>query len=260
MNATRLCRLGIPAALTVALAVTLVAATPVPAGPPFRKYVALGDSAAAVGSLDKLKPGSPIFCARAADNYPSVLAHTLGVTEFVDATCSGAKTANMTAAQYGRGDGPNPPQLDALTAQTDLVTVTIGANDIGVFNVNVISDEQLATMRERVGAILDGIHERAPHATVVLTTYLRYLPTTGNCLGAIDQGGGQRITDAFRDTAAAHSARFADNYAITGHDICQPEGTAWVNGPRPTTPTVPLHANVAGQRYLATVVTLALLR
>lgn len=259
MDATRPRRLFALAVLAAAVSIPIAAAAPIQTDPPFRKYVALGDSAAAVGSLDKLRPGSPAFCTRAMDNYPSVVARTLGVTEFVDVTCASAKTSNMTEPQYGRAGQSNPPQFDALTPDTNLVSITIGANDIGAFNVNVITDEQLATMRERIGAILDGIARRAPHATVVVTTYLRYLPISGNCFGALDHGGGQRLTDALRETAAAHTARFADNYAMTGHDICQPPGERWVNGPKPDTPTVPLHANVAGQTYLASVVVKALL-
>ncbi|NNH75777.1 SGNH/GDSL hydrolase family protein [Nocardia uniformis] len=259
MRATGPRRIALLTAIAAALSITTVGAVPTESAPRFDKYVALGDSAAAVGSVDKLKPDSPRFCRRAEDNYPSVLAHTLGVTEFVDVSCSGAKPSNMTAPQYGMNGPPNPPQLDALTPDTDLVTITIGANDVGAFNVNVITDQQLDTMRARVGAILDDIHRRAPHATVVLTTYLRYLPPHGNCYGIIDHGGGQRLTDALREVAATHSARFADSYAKTGHDICQPPDTRWVNGPVPDTPTVPLHANLAGQEYLASVITIAVL-
>ncbi|WP_169814913.1 SGNH/GDSL hydrolase family protein [Nocardia crassostreae] len=244
---------------TTALAASAAASAPALALPSIDRYVALGDSAAAVGSLDKLQPGSPLFCTRALDNYPSVLAETLGVAEFVDASCSSAKTTNMTQPQTGSGGSPNPPQFEALTSDTDLVTLTIGANDIGALNVNAITDDMLETVRQRVSTVLDGIRERAPHATVVVTSYLRYFPPGGGCFGLVDQGGQQRLTDAFRELAARHNARFADNFAKTGHDMCEPVGTQWVNGPTPTTPTVPLHANVEGQQYLASVVAAALL-
>ncbi|MBF6138233.1 SGNH/GDSL hydrolase family protein [Nocardia otitidiscaviarum] len=258
MHAARLRRLVItPVSICVAAAFTAAAATPT--APPFDTYVALGDSAAAVGSLDRIQSGSPRFCDRAADNYPSVVARTLRVREFVDVSCSGAKTANMTAPQVGRGGAVNPPQLDALTPETDLVTLTIGGNDIGVFDVNVITAAQLTVLTERIGAILTEIRRRSPHATVVLTTYLRYLPTSGPCFGVLDHGGGQRLTDTLRELARAHGARFADSYAATGHDICAPVEVRRVNGPRPETPTVPLHANVAGQAYLAAVVVAAAL-
>ncbi|MFC9996880.1 SGNH/GDSL hydrolase family protein [Nocardia sp. NPDC127526] len=256
---TALRRSSVFAAMVAALAATAGGAAPAQSLPTVGRYVALGDSAAAVGSLDKLQPGSPLFCTRAADNYPSVLARTLAVREFADASCSSAKTTHMTEPQPGEGSSPNPPQFDALTPDTDLVTLTIGANDIGPFNVNGITDPMLDTIRRRVGAVLDAIHERAPHAIVVLTTYPRYFPPGGGCFGLIDQGGQQRLTDTLRDTAAQHDTRFADNFARTGHDMCQPETDQWVNGPAPKTRTVPLHANVAGQQHIASVVAAALL-
>ncbi|GAB2702099.1 SGNH/GDSL hydrolase family protein [Nocardia thraciensis] len=193
-----------------------------------------------------------------ADNYPSVLARTLGVADFVDVSCAGAQTAHMAAPQPVRVGPPNPAQFEALTADTDLVTITIGANDVGATNINTLTAEQLDTVRGNVGAVLDGIHARAPRATVVVTTYLRYLPPGGGCYGLTDHGGIQRITDTLRTVATTHAARFADNFALTGHDMCQPPGTNWVEGPFPYTPSVPLHANTTGQTHIATVVAAAL--
>ncbi|QLY29523.1 SGNH/GDSL hydrolase family protein [Nocardia huaxiensis] len=248
------------AALAAGLALTAAASATPGDTPAIHRYVALGDSGASVGSRDLLQPGSPAYCLRAQDNYPSVLARMLSVGEFIDASCSGAKTTHMTEPQYGRDAGPNPAQFDSLTPGTDLVTLTLGANDVGVFNVNVINAAQLDTVRRNVGAALDGIRARAPHATIVLTTYLRYFPEGGGCYGFTDQGGQQRLTDALRETARAHAALFADNFRITGHDMCRPAGVHWVNGPTPDTASVPLHANVAGQEYLAEVIAATLLR
>lgn len=52
----------------------------------------------------------------------------------VDVTCSGATTLEMTQPQTF-SDGVNPPQLDAVAADTDLVTLQIGGNDIGFAEV-----------------------------------------------------------------------------------------------------------------------------
>ena len=47
--------------------------------------------------------------------------------DLVDVTYSGATTANvLTDSQRGA-----PPQIDALDGSEDLVTVTIGGNDVG---------------------------------------------------------------------------------------------------------------------------------
>ncbi|RDI42640.1 SGNH/GDSL hydrolase family protein [Nocardia mexicana] len=252
MPAARTCRV-LAAALATGAAL-LLAAPAAQAAPAYGKYVALGDSAAAVGTVDRLKPGSSPGCLRAADNYPSVLARTLGVANFTDVSCAGAQTQHMTVPQTPRVGPPNPAQFEALTADTDLVTITIGANDVGATNINTLTAEQLDTVRGNVGAVLDGIHARAPHATVVVTTYLRYLPVGGGCYGLTDQGGMQRVTDTLRAVAATHDARFADNFALTGHGMCEPPGANWVEGPIPFTPSVPLHANATGQAHIASVV------
>jgi peptidoglycan hydrolase-like protein with peptidoglycan-binding domain len=100
------------------------------------EYVALGDSFAA-GPLilpqEELDP-----CFRSTVDYPHVLAKSLGVRTFRDVTCSCATTANiLDTPQKANLPGlpAKPPQLDALTSHTTLVTVTIGANDIGLAGI-----------------------------------------------------------------------------------------------------------------------------
>src|SRR4051812_44232380 len=107
----------------LALAVlTLGVATPAPArADEAVHYVALGDSAAA-GPLIPHRHG-PVRCLRSDHNYPSWVARALHVADFTDVSCSGATIANLTGPQGGL-----PPQADALSAETTLVTLTIGAN------------------------------------------------------------------------------------------------------------------------------------
>jgi lysophospholipase L1-like esterase len=96
-------------------------------------YVALGDSyAAGFGLPAPATPTRPEFpgCAQTSMNYPHLLAARLNL-RLTDVSCSGATTTDFSAPQ--NVDGPNPPaQLDAVKAlQPDLVTVTIGGNDLG---------------------------------------------------------------------------------------------------------------------------------
>jgi lysophospholipase L1-like esterase len=95
--------------------------------------VAVGDS---YTSGLKIQPqvGTPVGCARSAVNYPSLVAKRLDVRNFTDASCSGARTWDLTSAQRTDG-GANPPQLEALTQDTRLVTVGIGGNDAGFTEV-----------------------------------------------------------------------------------------------------------------------------
>ena len=56
------------AAIATATVATVAISSSASAAPAVGKYVALGDSYAAVGSLDEIH-GDPIGCARARDNY-----------------------------------------------------------------------------------------------------------------------------------------------------------------------------------------------
>jgi lysophospholipase L1-like esterase len=121
----------------LALAVTLLLAAcsgsrsgPAPAPTPRGPYVALGDSyTSGLGIPDQV--GTPAGCDRSSRSYPALVAHylKLGAGLVHDASCSGATTADLTAPQ-NTASGTNPAQLSALTAETALVTVGIGGNDL----------------------------------------------------------------------------------------------------------------------------------
>ena len=90
------------------------------------RYVALGSSMAAGPGIRPSADGAPFRAGRSARNYPHLVAERLGL-DLVDVTYSGATTASvLTDPQNGA-----PPQADALDASEDLVTVTIGGNDVG---------------------------------------------------------------------------------------------------------------------------------
>jgi len=96
-------------------------------------YVALGDSYASGYGLDSY--GVTVGCARSDDNYPHQIAAALGL-DLTDVTCSGATTAHILDTAQTTDDGiSHPPQLSALSADTDIVTVTIGGNDLGFASI-----------------------------------------------------------------------------------------------------------------------------
>nr|WP_239091821.1 SGNH/GDSL hydrolase family protein [Streptomyces sp. SID14478] len=102
------------------------------------EYVALGDSwSADVTPVGIRTDQAPSGCAQSSWNYPRQVAAALKVTTFRDATCGGATSANVRAAQdvtYVKGllDGVNKPQISRVTKTTDLVTFGFGGNDIGL--------------------------------------------------------------------------------------------------------------------------------
>lgn len=176
--------------------------------PAYADYVALGDSYAAFG--DQTEPvvtdGPAARCGRSLTNYPNVLDVNPAVGELVDVTCGGAIIPSLTGFQY---DGV-PAQLNALDAGTDLVTLSIGGNDVGfgtivncitkqddyatvpscreelddeitaaidtVFGAGVEEDVPVATKVDTIYAL---IAKRSPGATVVATQYLPLMPAEG---------------------------------------------------------------------------------
>ena len=233
-----------------------------------RRYVALGDSytAAPYVYLTDVAGG----CLRSSGNYPALLGAKLDV-KHVDVSCSGATSKDLTGRQNTFQEQTVPPQLAAVTRDTDLVTVGIGGNDFGLFGSLVgtcpISGPQgrifapsegvrcgqvdvrvaSADVR-RIGALvtrdLRAIHRKAPEATVVLVGYPRILDPTRSCpkvlpvdrrdtvaLNAVTRSLSQQMRSAAERTGSV----FVDLYAASkGHDACAGK-KAWVNGVRTDT-------------------------
>ena len=233
--------------------------SPEPLGPRFERYVALGDSY----SAGPLIPTTDLAggCARSNHNYPSLVARRLHARTFVDVTCSGATSADLSGFQHPFPSSRVPPQLRAVTKGTDLVTVGIGGNDLDLFGtlVNTCTrlrsadptgdpctrqfaarhalSSVLRTIGERVRGALVAVRHKAPHATVVLVGYLRLVPDHGTCsalpLAAGDYAFGRRVSRALaaamRQTAHRAGVLFVDMHAASrGHSVCSHH--PWVNG------------------------------
>jgi lysophospholipase L1-like esterase len=226
----------------------------------FQRYVALGDSY----SAGPLIPTTDLAggCVRSDHDYPSLVAARLHVAHFVDVTCSAATTRELTHAQHPFVGSSIPPQIDAVTPRTDLVTLGIGGNDLGLFESLVRACSPVAgsraagascrgrlrsggpdlrartaTIGRRVTGALRAVRHRAPRATVLLVGYLRLVPDRGSCpalpLAPADYAVGRRTTAALNRAlaraAASTGATFVDMYAASrGHDICSSD--PWVNG------------------------------
>lgn len=251
--------------------------------------MALGDSYAA-GPWIPVQRTDALGCGRSTHNYPTLVAEALGVADFTDVSCSGAKTNHMTAPQQGPllGGGTNPPQFEALAPNTDLVTVTIGGNDVGFSDIldtctrlsptdpqgNPCERQATASGTDRyaqritaaapkVAEVLKGIQQRSPSATVVLVGYLRFLPPAVGCypdfpiargdVPYLDKVLQHQLNAMLAEQANMHNAVFIDSYARSlDHDACQLPGTKWVEGVIPTSPAYPVHPNARGMQAAAT--------
>jgi hypothetical protein len=226
------------------------------ADPAVQRYVALGDSY----SSAPLVPVTDVAngCFRSSHNYPTLIAKKLGA-DLTDVSCGGARTSDFAHSQH-----PDvPPQLAALTRDTQLVTVGIGGNDEHVFSrlVNTCPglrsrDPQgapcAAYMQRRGGdALLDALRrssasvvsvlrevkKAAPDARVLVIGYPQIVDPAHRCarlpLAAGDYAYGERVnralTEALRTAARRTGTTYVDVWAASkGHDICSSD--PWVNG------------------------------
>jgi len=256
-------------------------------------YVALGDSFAAAPLAHALTGSSPVGCLRSAQDYPALVAAALHPASFVNVSCFGASTADMSQTQHAAGE-PTPPQLNALSAADTLVTVQVGGDDIGVGRIATTcaalsltspagdpcrahytagGTDQLARAITQTGpkvaAVLSAIRQRAPHARILLVGYPQILPASGNgCWPEVAISRGDvpylrgievQLNAMLAAAAAAHRDTFVDTYAASaGHDACQHPGVKWVEGLIPTSLAVPMHPNALGEQAMAREVVAAL--
>lgn len=223
--------LGAIAACAGAALITVAGAPAIAAVPAGLNYVALGDSYSAGYGIAPFSATSPFTatpstdlngCYQADANYPHLTAATFGFA-LDDETCSGAVTANITTTPQLTATGQTAPavQMAALSAATDIVTVSIGGNDLGFAKVaqNCIRiDVALPpvallnltpqpasceayytaasgswtgqvnitsllddTVIPALDATFDAIAAAAPNAKVFVVGYPQIAPTTGSC-------------------------------------------------------------------------------
>ena len=124
------------AAVLAAAAITALVAAPTAHAETGQHYVALGDSYAAGAGVPN-QSWSAGLCLRSDHNYGSLVSAALHSASYTDVTCSAAKINAMTSPQYDVFIKVNDPQLDAVTSDTDLVTLGIGGNDLGTSTIGI---------------------------------------------------------------------------------------------------------------------------
>jgi lysophospholipase L1-like esterase len=215
------------------------------------RYVALGSSFAAGPGISPRVPGSPRKAGRSAANYAHLIAQRFGLT-LDDVTYSGATTHDILTA---RDDGW-PAQVDAVTADTRLATITCGGNDLGYVPRLLLSSlpwpvRALPSIRRRADADADPelmetrfgeltgrlaqiatqVHRRAPDCRLIFVDYLTLLPPdAGTHTGALPaevaawgRGVARKLSEVTRAAA--------EDSAAEGHDRCDfaPAGVASMN-------------------------------
>ncbi|HEY6552100.1 MAG TPA: SGNH/GDSL hydrolase family protein, partial [Vicinamibacteria bacterium] len=196
-------------------------------------------------------------------------------------TCGAAETGDYFEPQY-----PGvAPQLDALASNTQLVTMTIGGNDSGVFisailacgAAGVSTLGQGSPCKDRYGSsfentidnttypalvgALGAVRAKAPAAEVAILGYPWIMPASGGCFLKMPVAKGDvpyvrgiqaALNDAVRRAALATGATYVDMNAVSnGHDACQPLGVRWIEPVLLGTNPVVVHPNALGEREMA---------
>lgn len=270
-------------ALGLAGCATVPSASPAPPArletlPAGSHYVALGSSNAAGANIPPLASGRPARCGASQVSYARLLAGRLHLN-LTDATCGGATTDQLLAPW-----NELPPQIDAVTADTRLVTISVGGNDLNYMGVVFagscragVADPRRAAgeacpvvpepgaadyarVEDRIAAIVAQVRARAPQARVVLVQYLALVgaaPCASAPIGEADAALARRLAaELAAATARAAASSGADVLPVDGpsqdHTACSAE--PWTRGLAPGYSGAegsPWHPTAAGHAAIA---------
>jgi lysophospholipase L1-like esterase len=248
-------------------------------------YVALGSSFASGPGIEPILDAG---CGRSGNNYAHLVAERLG-HDLIDVTCGGATVDDVLGTPQALLTGGSvPPQLDALVPDAELVTITVGGNDVdylltllrcsyrvapeaappgaGAFFGTPVDaaavDAALAGLPAKLGTLIGAVRERAPRARILVVDYLTILPADRGCaaLPMSDEdvrlcaGIGRRLEAATAEAARISGVELVEASAISReHTVCdaEPWVTGWEFGDLLAGGVGPYHPNAAGMRAVA---------
>lgn len=235
-----------------------------------------------------LRPLSNAAAMRSTLNYPSLLAIALDA-KHTDLTVSGATLLNITSEPQVIFGTKFETQISQLPADTDLVTITGGGNDIGYVG-GIMADElrsssigrfastfttELASkdssfkedqLVERFIATIDDVRAKAPKAHIMLVEYLTLFGTDTKAGSDVWMGEDRiayhREVAAMLQRAYTRAAEQRDNVEVVpvaeaskGHGIGSPE--PWVDSwslSMMMSRRTPFHPNEMGMKAVAELV------
>jgi lysophospholipase L1-like esterase len=193
------------------------------------KYVALGDSYSAGNGANSTNLDSG--CNRNTYAYPYLISQQRANTALTFVACSGAVTGDVINGQ-----------VNSVTSDTKIVTITIGGNDIGFTNLILActtlgcssqiaaSDAKITNeLPAKLNSTYAAIKAKAPTAKVVVLGYANPFANR-TCLAATGVSLSEEaslttlighLDSTIKARALAYGFSYADvNPAWTGHDIC----------------------------------------
>lgn len=225
-------------------------------------YAALGDSYSAgtgAGGIQQLP------CLQSPNSYPNIVGTAPGIQLTANLSCFGATTDNVRELEVPR-----------MPANTRLVTLTIGGNDIGTGQIAAACTVQpesatcrtaiatavfvkLPQLPQKMSAMFKAIRAKAHHARIVVLGYPHLFEPEN--MAAVGYPTAQvsmartlnYATDLLNATVAGSSwwngAQFVDvSRSFAGHGV--PSTQQWINL-NPLAPADPgnFHPNAFGQRF-----------
>jgi lysophospholipase L1-like esterase len=244
---------------------------------PGDEYVAIGSSFASGPFIPEVADQS---CLRSTNNYPNLVARKLKLT-LTDVSCGASTTDNVVSMPQG----VHPLQIDAVTPDTKLVTITTGGNDVSYTASNLIcagdgaqgtsciasgsiNPSEIEGLLDQVGGkmvgMIEAIQAKAPKARIVVLPYPRVLPPSATpCPPSVPMQAddlkfmvdvSNRLHTAIKVAAKQTKVDFVDSYAPKGHDACASESKRWIQGQDPSTTALTFHPNGAGMRAQAAMI------
>jgi hypothetical protein len=239
-------------------------------------YVAMGDSYTSAPGVLPVEPTAPAGCGQSEVNYPHLVAKALNLS-LTDVSCGGAQTKDFEESQF---EG-QPPQFNALSESTEVVSIGMGGNDGGLFGTLLQGCTETDAINREPGkapceakyqefvtatfaadkgpqeAALKRVKELSPHAKVFVVGYPDITPQQGGCLAfpwypadlkwfrdKVQKVGNASIAAG----AKANGATFIETFKPSvGHDACQPVGTRWIEPLVGSLTGVPVHPNALGE-------------
>jgi len=245
-------------AARLATVVVVLAALAAPAALAADRYVALGDSfSSGVGTGSYTLSSS---CKRSVYAYPYLVSQQRPDTALSFVACSGAKTTDLMANQ-----------IQAVTSDTAIVTVTIGGNDIGFASLiqqctlgecsaaldATIGSLAAGTLDPKLDTVYTAIRGAVPFgARVVVLGYPREFTSAG-CIGTLGISTTERskanlLAEKLDQVIAARATdpKYAFAYqsalpSFQSHAVCS--SGPWLNGLNLFNTTESYHPNRNGQ-------------
>ncbi|NLG56106.1 MAG: SGNH/GDSL hydrolase family protein [Rhodococcus sp.] len=219
-------------------------------------------------------------------NYPALVARGLDASSYVDVTCAGAKPEHVTHASQFVGTRVAAPQIEQLSADTDLVTISIGGGGSNHLPVSALCVSLVrggdARCRDNALAerlVVDGIERMRPQVDAVVAATVAAAPNAR--VYVISHGGSvghrgcwpnlpmsdadavwlsgyfDRFNDIYVTAAQRHGAQYVDIATASiegGHDACASREDRWFEGLIPGSPAEPAHPNSRAMQAIADMV------